>query len=353
MNSTTLPPLKPRTTTNKIYGGGAMITNSNQNLNPTIQNGTTNNNNLISTAASKGGRNSASSNGIQVQQLYDNSNKSYYSTNNNGNSNKNNNTTNNGAKSPSGESLRSTKSINRQLINNSTTNLNQQSASIGGGLNSTSQQQRRNIQPMSPETAIKNYMQKLTSFEHHEIFNHPEVFFIGQNAKKIHGIIGGANNNGYDDENGSYKPVQHDHILYRFEVLKILGKGSFGQVLKCYDHKTGQYVALKIVRNEKRFHRQAQEEIRILDNLRKMDAENTLNIIHMIESFQFRNHICITFELLSMNLYELIKKNKFAGFSLQLVRKFTHSMLQCLEALNKVKIIHCDLKPEVSEILNK
>jgi dual specificity tyrosine-phosphorylation-regulated kinase 2/3/4 len=140
--------------------------------------------------------------------------------------------------------------------------------------------------------------------------------------------------------------VQHDHILYRFEVLKILGKGSFGQVLKCYDHKLGTHIALKIVRNEKRFHRQAQEEIRILDNLKKLDKENAFNVIHMFESFSFRNHICITFELLSMNLYELIKKNKFAGFSLQLVRKFTHSILQCLEALNKSKIIHCDLKPE-------
>ncbi len=129
-------------------------------------------------------------------------------------------------------------------------------------------------------------------------------------------------------------------------MLKILGKGSFGQVLKCYDHKLGTHIALKIVRNEKRFHRQAQEEIRILEHLRKQDKENTMNVIHMYESFSFRNHICITFELLSMNLYELIKKNKFAGFSLQLVRKFTHSILQCLDALNKNKIIHCDLKPE-------
>ena len=42
-----------------------------------------------------------------------------------------------------------------------------------------------------------------------------------------------------------------------------------------------------------------------------------MNIIHMLESFTFRNHICMTFELLSINLYELIKKNKFQGFSLQ------------------------------------
>ncbi len=125
-----------------------------------------------------------------------------------------------------------------------------------------------------------------------------------------------------------------------------MGKGSFGQVLKCYDHKLGQHIALKIVRNEKRFHRQAQEEIRILDHLRKQDKDNIFNIIHMYESFTFRNHICITFELLSMNLYELIKKNKFSGFSLQLVRKFAHSILVCLDVLHKNKIIHCDLKPE-------
>ena len=77
---------------------------------------------------------------------------------------------------------------------------------------------------MTPESAMKQYMQKLTTFEHHEIFNYPEIYFLGQNAKKLHGVIGGSNNNGYDDENGSYKPVQHDHILYRFEVLKILGE---------------------------------------------------------------------------------------------------------------------------------
>ncbi|XP_067937923.1 dual specificity tyrosine-phosphorylation-regulated kinase 2-like [Watersipora subatra] len=199
---------------------------------------------------------------------------------------------------------------------------------------------------MSPESAMKQYMQKLSSFEHHEIFNFPQIYFVGQNAKKRQGVLGGAQNNGYDDDNGSYLHTPHDHISYRYEVLKVIGKGSFGQVVKAYDHKLHAHVALKMVRNEKRFHRQAQEEIRILEHLKKQDRDNTMNLIHMFENFTFRNHICITFELLSMNLYELIKKNKFQGFSLQLVRKFAHSMLQCLDALFKNKIIHCDLKPE-------
>ncbi|KAF6023096.1 DYRK2 [Bugula neritina] len=198
----------------------------------------------------------------------------------------------------------------------------------------------------TPEQAMKQYMHKLSSFEHHEIFNYPQIYFVGHSAKKRQGVLGGANNSGYDDDNGSYLHVPHDHISYRFEVLKVIGKGSFGQVVKAYDHKTHTHVALKMVRNEKRFHRQAQEEIRILEHLKKQDRENRMNIIHVFENFTFRNHICITFELLSMNLYELIKKNKFQGFSLQLVRKFAHSMLQCLDALFKNRIIHCDLKPE-------
>lgn len=199
---------------------------------------------------------------------------------------------------------------------------------------------------MTPEQAMTQYMQKLSAFEHHEIFQYPKIYFCGHNAKKRPGAVGGQNNCGYDDESGCYIPVPHDHIAYRYEILKVIGKGSFGQVLKVYDHKTNQYVALKIVRNEKRFHRQAQEEIRILVHLKKQDVNDYYKIVHIYDSFEFRHHQCITFELLSMNLYELTKRNRFSGFSLQLVRKFAYSLLQCLECLYRNKIIHCDLKPE-------
>lgn len=45
------------------------------------------------------------------------------------------------------------------------------------------------------------------------------------------------------------------------------------------------------------------------------------------------------------NLYELIKKNNFQGFSLGLIRRFAQSLLKCLQMLHREKIIHCDLKP--------
>lgn len=47
----------------------------------------------------------------------------------------------------------------------------------------------------------------------------------------------------------------------------------------------------------------------------------------------------------SYNLYELIKKNNYQGFSLSLIRRFCNSIIKCLRLLYQENIIHCDLKP--------
>lgn len=52
-------------------------------------------------------------------------------------------------------------------------------------------------------------------------------------------------------------------------------------------------------------------------------------------------------ELLSINLYELIKANGFVGFTTSLIRRFTGQMLMSLSLMRHHRIVHCDLKPEV------
>ena len=78
----------------------------------------------------------------------------------------------------------------------------------------------------------------------------------------------------------------------------------------------------------------------------KMDIQHTSNAIHMKSYFNFRNHLCIVFDLLSINLYDLLKSNSFSGISLGLIRRFAIQLLQCLKFTKKLSIIHCDLKPE-------
>lgn len=62
----------------------------------------------------------------------------------------------------------------------------------------------------------------------------------------------------------------------------------------------------------------------------------------------WRNHLCLVFELLSYNLYDLLRNTNFRGVSLNLTRKFAQQMCTALMFLSnpELSIIHCDLKPE-------
>lgn len=62
--------------------------------------------------------------------------------------------------------------------------------------------------------------------------------------------------------------------------------------------------------------------------------------------FMWRNHLCLVFELLSYNLYDLLRNTNFRGVSLNLTRKFAQQLCTALLFLStpELSIIHCDLK---------
>lgn len=199
---------------------------------------------------------------------------------------------------------------------------------------------------MTPAIATKHF--NLNLYEKGEILDFRKVYFCGRpDAKKISGDIRRAvNNYGFDDDKGDYKVVPGDHLAYRYEILGVLGKGSFGKVLKCVDHRSGKLVAVKMIINRKRFHLQALVEADILKSLSKGDPQDKCHLIRYTDHFTFRDHLCISTELLGINLYELIKYNGFRGLPLTLVKHFTRQMLEALDFLASKTIIHCDLKPE-------
>ena len=198
---------------------------------------------------------------------------------------------------------------------------------------------------MSPTTALNRYATVLTAYERNEILSYPVIYFVGENARKID-CTSAAPNNGYDDDKSDYKVVVDDHVGYRYQVLNELGRGSFGQVSKALDHKTKTFVALKIIKNKKKFHDQAMIEANILKHLRDNDPSDKMHIVRMVDNFIFRNHMVITFELHGMNLYELCKVNKFAPLSMATIKTFTKQLLVALQYSSLHKIVHCDLKPE-------
>lgn len=129
-------------------------------------------------------------------------------------------------------------------------------------------------------------------------------------------------NNGFDDAEGYYRIVSGDQISYRFELIELIGKGAFGQVLKSKDHKSGKMVAIKMVKNQKKYYYQAAVEAKLLLLLKENDPDAVERVVKLQDYFVWRNHLCIIFDLYAINLYEFIKMYDYQGFEYGLIRRF-------------------------------
>ncbi|XP_074595300.1 minibrain [Brevipalpus obovatus] len=161
-------------------------------------------------------------------------------------------------------------------------------------------------------------------------------------------------NDGHDDDNHDYIIKPGERFADRYEIDSLIGKGSFGQVVKAYDVQEQCHVAIKIIKNKKPFLNQAQIEVKLLEMMNNFETNGSIyaagkeKIVKLKGHFMWRNHLCLVFELLSYNLYDLLRNTNFRGVSLNLTRKFAQQMCTALVFLThpEISVIHCDLKPE-------
>ncbi|XP_027693534.1 homeodomain-interacting protein kinase 3 isoform X6 [Vombatus ursinus] len=147
---------------------------------------------------------------------------------------------------------------------------------------------------------------------------------------------------------GDYQLVQHEvlcSLKNTYEVLDFLGRGTFGQVVKCWKRGTSEIVAIKILKNHPSYARQGQIEVSILSRLSTENADE-FNFVRAYECFQHRNHTCLVFEMLEQNLYDFLKQNKFSPLPLKVIRPILQQVATALKKLKSLGLIHADLKPE-------
>uniref|UniRef100_A0A3Q0RAN7 Homeodomain interacting protein kinase 3a n=1 Tax=Amphilophus citrinellus TaxID=61819 RepID=A0A3Q0RAN7_AMPCI len=147
---------------------------------------------------------------------------------------------------------------------------------------------------------------------------------------------------------GDYQLVQHEVLCSQknsYEVLEFLGRGTFGQVVKCWKRGTNDVVAVKILKNHPSYARQGQIEVEILARLSSENAEEH-NVVRALECFQHRSHTCLVFEMLEQNLYDFLKQNKFSPLPLKIIRPILQQVATALKKLKSLGLIHADLKPE-------
>ena len=195
---------------------------------------------------------------------------------------------------------------------------------------------------MSAAEALLHCKEQLTLYEQSEVLNYSAVYFVGQvSAKRSPGVLK-LNNFGFDDEQGHYLTQPGDQVQYRYEVQDVLGTGSFGKVFKVLDHKLQTELALKVVRNQAKFEELGRNEIKLLSLIK----DKTHRIVSIREFFHFRNHVCMTFELLGPSLYDSLRNRHFQGFREACVRRYAEQLLLALAFLRRFDVVHSDVKPE-------
>ncbi|CAO1618048.1 unnamed protein product [Sympodiomycopsis kandeliae] len=197
-------------------------------------------------------------------------------------------------------------------------------------------------------------LKAMTSYLHHtyHLVNPSFIYELSFNPRRVLTKPSEPkHNNGHDNEDSDYILYVNDWLGSeegnRYLILDVLGQGTFGQVVKCQNMRTHEIVAVKVIKNKPAYYKQSMMEVTILEMLNmNWDPEDKHHILRLYDTFIHAEHLCLVFELLSSNLYELIKQNSFHGLSTSLVRVFTTQLLDALTVLNEAKLIHCDLKPE-------
>jgi serine/threonine-protein kinase PRP4 len=87
--------------------------------------------------------------------------------------------------------------------------------------------------------------------------------------------------------------------------------------------------------------------LEILKKLNDADPEDKLHCLRLIRHFFHKQHLCMVFEPLAMNLREVLKKyGKDVGLHIKAVRSYTQQLLLALKLLKKTGILHADIKPD-------
>ncbi|ORY98791.1 kinase-like domain-containing protein [Syncephalastrum racemosum] len=149
-----------------------------------------------------------------------------------------------------------------------------------------------------------------------------------------------------DDKDGHYIVRPGDYLTDRYQVYKQLGQGTYGKVVECYDHVKRTVCAIKIIRAIQKYKDASYTEIRVLNTLKEKDPLNLNQCIHLLEWFEYRNHVCMVFDLLDQSVFDFLRDNHFTPFPIHHIQHFAKQLLSSVAFMHDLKMIHTDLKPE-------
>lgn len=132
--------------------------------------------------------------------------------------------------------------------------------------------------------------------------------------------------------------------MHKYRLVAKKGEGTFSEVLKAQSIKNGKYVAIKCMKN----HFDSLDQV---NNLREIQALRRLsphaNIIKLLEVLydQPTGRLALVFELMDMNIYELIRGRRHYVAE-ERVKNYMYQLMKAMDHMHRNGIFHRDIKPE-------
>jgi serine/threonine protein kinase len=116
------------------------------------------------------------------------------------------------------------------------------------------------------------------------------------------------------------------------------------------DLETDRRYCMKIIENNKDYFDQSIDEIKLLQYINHNGDVDEKRVLKIYDFFYHKEHLFIVTELLKDNLYEAYKMCKELGqpncFTMGRIQRVCKQVLQGLDYIHSLKLIHTDLKPE-------
>lgn len=94
-------------------------------------------------------------------------------------------------------------------------------------------------------------------------------------------------------------------------------------------------------------HKSGLKELDVLKKLNDSDPQDRFHCLRLYRHFFHKNHLCMVFELMSLNLREVLKKyGRNIGLHIAAVRSYSQQILLALKLMRKCGILHADIKPD-------
>lgn len=127
----------------------------------------------------------------------------------------------------------------------------------------------------------------------------------------------------------------------RYKILKNVGDGTYGSVVKAINKQSNEEVAIK--KMKKKFY--SWEECMALREIKSLRKLNHQNIVKLKEVIRVNDDLYFVFEYMEQNIYQLMK-DRTVDFPEIQIKSIMYQTLQGLAYMHKHGFFHRDLKPE-------